>query len=144
MASVIVIEAGAPWPTRELDDREGGEQDRVVLSQGPREDLLSFSRRVQSRIGALVERGTRIHRAVMSASNNPSLEAAVARQRITRALLTARGHGEPSELVLFARGDGGPRHDLFGLAGALCEGLETECAVRVKLGAQEMVSAEAV
>ncbi len=140
MASVIVIESGAPWPVRELG--ELGERDRVVLSQQAREDMLTFSRRVVARIGALVERGASVRLGVMSAGENPTLLAAMARQRITRALITARAHGEPVELVLLARGDSGPRHDLVGLAGALCEGAGAECSVRVRLGAVASESRE--
>jgi hypothetical protein len=60
-----------------------------------------------------------------------SPDANEARYRIARQLIGARS--ESAELVLVGKSQRAPRHDLFAIAGALCEGLGPDVSVRVKL-----------
>ena len=126
--SVLVIEAGAPWPAFE---RQHLTPDRDVLSQQNDESSAAFTRRVVARLGALSSAKVAVQHAILAAGMDGSEAAVQNRYRIARALVEARA-AQGAELVLVAAGRE-PRHDLFALAGLVCGGLSgTDLTVSVR------------
>lgn len=130
--SLVVMEAGAVWP-QDVVGTTHADADCVVLGQNEGEGQIGFSKRVAERVRELVSKGASLRLGVVSAGENRSEEALDARYRITRALAAAQPQTARAELVLVARESDKPRHDLFGLAGVLCEALGSSGTVRVKL-----------
>jgi hypothetical protein len=129
MTSVVVVEAGAPWPS--FIEREHRTPDRDVLSQQMDESSAAFARRVVSRLSTLSSAGITVNLGILAAGMDRSEIAVQNRYRIARALVEARA-ARGTELVLVAAGRE-PRHDLFALAGLVCGGLSgADLTVRVR------------
>ena len=127
--SVVVIEAGAPWPA--FVEQEQRAPDRDVLSQQLDENSTAFARRVVNRLRTLSSAGITVSLGILAAGMDRSDAAVQNRYRIARALVEARAEQSP-ELVLVASGRE-PRHDLFALAGLVCGGLNSaDLTVRVR------------
>ena len=128
--SVVVIEAGAPWPA--FVEQEQRAPDRDVLSQQIDESSAAFARRVVNRLGTLSSAGITVGLGILAAGMDRADAAVQNRYRIARALVEARA-AQGAELVLVAAGKE-PRHDLFALAGLVCGGLtSTDLTVRVRM-----------
>jgi hypothetical protein len=135
LMSIVVLEAGASWPSW-LTEYQRSAPNAVVIAQAESESPDIFGRRVlhrveeaaslelqKVRVGVLVSRGFGDH---------PTL---VMRDRLARALLRVMMESGRGELVLAGDGTDGDaaRHQLFGLAGSLCEELGgTKVNVRVR------------
>jgi hypothetical protein len=128
--SVVVIEAGAPWPA--FIEREHHAPDRDVLSQQLDESSGDFTRRVVARLRTLSSAKITVGLGILAAGMDRSESAVQNRYRIARALVEARA-AQGAELALVAAGKE-PRHDLFALAGLVCGGLtNTDLTVRVRM-----------
>ncbi len=127
--SVVVIEAGAPWPA--FIERQHHAPDRDLLSQQLDETSAAFARRVVARLRALSSANVTVGLGILAAGMDRSEAAVQNRYRIARALVEARA-AQGAELTLVASGRE-PRHDLFALAGLVCGGLSgTDLTVRVR------------
>lgn len=136
--SVVIVEAGAPWPMLDLPGAMTGTTsapaDCVVLVQHGAEALDAFAARVEARLAALAAHGASVVRGVLSTAHDPSHGALTARRRIVCALVAARARHTATDLVVVAAGDGSPRHDLFALADAVYEAPDPKnLSLRVKL-----------
>ena len=129
--SLVVIEAGARWPAFDVD-RQRLAPDCVVISQQQSEPDPSFAQRVIGRVAALQSKGNSLRLAIVATRSSQSPKALDARSRIARSLVVASAKG-PAELVLVGSAAKGTRHDLFAIAGALCDGLAgADVVVRVR------------
>jgi hypothetical protein len=135
-AALVVMEAGAAWPSyaRDFQTRVSS---AVVESQPPSESMAEFANRALSRLRRLCERGFSIPVAVYATSANLDAEASDARAAVARAIvqvLVAQGGGE----LLLVADEGLPeegRHELLAFAGALCnEFCDGNVNVRVRFG----------
>jgi hypothetical protein len=135
-AALVVMEAGAPWPSysRDFQSRVSS---AVVESQPPSESLTEFSNRVMARLRRLRERGFSIPVAVFATSSRLDSEASDSRASVARAIvqtLVAQGGGE----LLIVADEGlveEGRHELVVFAGALCDDFrDGNVNVRVRFG----------
>jgi hypothetical protein len=127
--SLVVIEAGAPWPA--FIEGQHHTHDRDVLSQQLDESSADFARRVVVRLRTLSSAKITVGLGILAAGMDRSESAVQNRYRIARALVEARA-AQGAELVLVAAGRE-PRHDLFALAGLVCGGLSgTDLTVKVR------------
>lgn len=122
-ASLIVIEAGARWPSW-VADRQRAAPNSFVEVQTGSEPPQHFAQRVSSRVVGLSADRKALRLAVIATNGGTDPEASAARSMIARALLRAMARSGGGELVLSAESTDDARHELFALAGALCEGLK--------------------
>jgi hypothetical protein len=127
--SVVVIEAGAPWPAFLEQEHHG--PDRDVLSQQRDESSADFARRVVGRLRTLSAAKITVGLGILAVGMDRTDAAVQNRYRIARALVEARAT-QGSELTLVAAGLA-PRHDLFALAGLVCGELSgSDLTVKVR------------
>jgi hypothetical protein len=133
--SIVVLEAGATWPSWLVEYQQLA-PNAVVIAQARVEALDKFRSRVVHRIReATTSTGARVRVGVIVSAPTASDELLAFRESVSRAILQMMGSGGEAELVLAGDGhDGDPsRHELFALAGALCEELGgTRVNVRVR------------
>jgi hypothetical protein len=135
LMSVVVLEAGAAWPPW-LTEYQRLAPNAVVIAQARSDAPDAFRSRVVHRIAeATAGTGARVRVGVIVAGDSQDDERLAQREQVARAILKAMGTGREAELVL--AGDAqeleGPRHELFGLAGALCQQLGgTNVSVKVR------------
>ncbi len=125
LMSIVVLEAGATWPAW-LTEYQQLAPNAVVIAQARAEAVDSFRARVIHRIEEAKASGTaRICVGVIVSSPTTGEDRLPLREGVARAILKAMGSGNDAELVLAGDGsDADPgRHELFALAGALCEEL---------------------
>jgi hypothetical protein len=123
LMSIVVLEAGAAWPPW-LTEYQRLAPNAVVIAQAAAETADVFEARVVHRVReAANTAGARIRVGVLVAVDVPGQERGQLRQNIARALLKAMGTKHEAELVLAGDNDEleGSRHQIFALAGALCE-----------------------
>ena len=135
LMSIVVLEAGTAWPAW-LAEYQRIAPNAVVVAQAHLERTDVFRSRVLHRIEEATSRsGARVRVGVIVVADSTDCEKLNLRESVARGILKAMGsHGE-AELVL--AGDGGEsapsRHELFALAGVLCEELGgTNVSVRVR------------
>jgi len=135
LMSIVVLEAGAAWPYW-LTEYQRLAPNHVVIAQASAESAEVFQERVLHRVKEAGQRGpVRVRVGVIVAADHPEQRRAALRQSVARALLRAMGTAHEAELVL--AGDAEEleqsRHELFALAGSLCEELGgTRVNVRVR------------
>jgi hypothetical protein len=135
LMSIVVLEAGAAWPPW-LTEYQRLAPNAVVIAQARSDAPDAFRSRVVHRIAdATVGTGARVRVGVIVAGDSQDDARLALREQVARAILKAMGTGREAELVL--AGDAqeleGPRHELFGLAGALCQELGgTNVSVKVR------------
>jgi hypothetical protein len=125
LMSIVVLEAGATWPAW-LVEYQRLAPNAVVIAQARAESMDSFRGRVIHRMEeARTAAGARVRVGVIVAAPVAGEERLSFREGVARALLQSMGSGSEAELVL--AGDGHEtdpsRHELFAIAGALCEEL---------------------
>ncbi|MCA9592123.1 MAG: hypothetical protein KC776_02405 [Myxococcales bacterium] len=132
--ALVIMEAGAPWPSH-ANELSSQVSRTLVESQPPGELPDEFAARIAARVRRLEAKGARITRAIIATSEDTSWVVTEARSSYARLVLTAMAVNPAAELVLTADEsvDEDVRHELFALAGALCEELTTsQVAVRVR------------
>jgi hypothetical protein len=135
LLSIVVLEAGAAWPAW-LTEYQRLAPNAVVIAEARAEAAVQFEARVVHRVEeATAHSGPRVRVGVMVLADPADREREAGRKNIAWALLKAMGAAHEAELVL--AGDGqesdGSRHELFALAGTLCEELGgTHVNVRVR------------
>lgn len=142
LMSIVVLEAGAAWPAW-LTEYQRLAPNAIVVVQAMAEAADVFSARVVHRIEEAKSRADVHVRVGVIVSAEPTDEGKSAmREAIARAILRAMGSQSEAELVL--AGDGGEadpsRHELFALAGVLCQELGgTSVSVRVRFSGKSGV-----
>ncbi len=135
LTSIVVLEAGAAWPSW-LTDYQRLAPNAVVIAQAASEAMPVFRARVLHRIAeAANTNGARVRVGVIVAADHPHQQRPLLRESIARALLAVMGKSHEAELVLAGNSDEleASRHELFALAGVLCEELSgTHINVRVR------------
>ncbi len=135
LLSIVVLEAGAAWPVW-IGEYQRLAPNAVVIAEARAESLSAFEARAVHRIEEATARsGPSVRVGVMVLADAGNRERASLRRSVARALLSAMGPSHEAELVL--AGDGQEldisRHELFALAGTLCEELGgTHVNVRVR------------
>jgi hypothetical protein len=118
---LVVIEIGGSWPS--WVSREGGAAPNAIVEvQTAAEPAAQFAQRVAARLHTLAAERKSLRLAVIATGSDE--EASLARSTLARAILRAMAPSRAGELVLAAdRSHDGDHHELFALAGALCEAL---------------------
>jgi hypothetical protein len=123
LMSIVVLEAGAIWPAW-LSEYQRIAPNAVVIAQARAEALDAFRSRVIHRIEeATSSSGAKVRVGVIVAAGGAGAEQLQLREGVARAILQVMGANRDAELVLAGHGhEQDPvRHELFALAGALCE-----------------------
>ena len=123
LMSIVVLEAGATWPTW-LSEYQKIAPNAVVVAQARTEPIGTFRSRVIHRVEeATASSGAKVRVGVIVAAGSADAEQLQFRESVARAILRVMGANSEAELVLAGDGhDADPaRHELFALAGALCE-----------------------
>jgi hypothetical protein len=131
--ALVIMEAGATWPSH-ANELSSKVSRTLVESQPPGELPEEFAARVAARLRRLEASGARITQAILATSEETSWTVVQARSNIGRAVLVGMAPQGSGELVLTADENVSEdaRHELFAIAGALCEELTgSEIAVRV-------------
>ncbi|HEY3236240.1 MAG TPA: hypothetical protein VGJ84_16100, partial [Polyangiaceae bacterium] len=130
--SIIVLEAGAGWPEW-VAQYHRYRPDTIVEAQPPGEEPMDFAKRVGRRVDELTGRG-QLKFAVLVSNGSPEARAAEGRYRIGRAMTNAMAAQGKAELIITTGlKDENVRHELFALAGTLCDDLKgTELSVKVR------------
>ena len=125
LMSIVVLEAGAAWPPW-LTEYQRLAPNAVVIAQAGTEPADAFQARVLHRVAeAAANSGARVRVGVIVSVDSPTEERVLLRQNVARGLLKAMGTAYEAELVLAGDSEEleGSRHQLFALAGTLCEEL---------------------
>ncbi len=124
--SIIVLEAGAAWPGW-LAEYQRLAPNSVVIAQASGECAESFQVRVLHRVAEAKARSgaSHVRAGVIVAVDQPEEQRMELRQGVARALVEAMGSDHEGELVLAGDSDelSQSRHQLFALAGSLCDEL---------------------
>jgi hypothetical protein len=138
LMSIVVLEAGAAWPAW-LAEYQRLAPNAVVIAQAAAEAPQAFQARVLHRVTeASNSNGARVRVGVIVVADVPGQQRSSLRQNVARALLKAMGAtGKNHEAELVLGGDSeeldDSRHEMFALAGTLCEELGgTKVSVRVR------------
>ncbi|HEX3774559.1 MAG TPA: hypothetical protein VHV51_08845 [Polyangiaceae bacterium] len=136
LLSVVVLEAGSAWPPW-LGEYQKLAPNSVVVAQSGEESGRDFAQRIARRVDEIGASDAKIHAALL-VSNGLLNEASVtARTAICKSLLGVMVQKRHGELVLAADAFATDelRHELFSLAGTLCDDLGgTPVSVRVRFG----------
>jgi hypothetical protein len=125
LSSIVVLEAGAAWPSW-LTEYQRLAPNAVVIAQASAESSEVFQSRVLHRIEeAAHTEGARVRVGVIVSADQPGQQRVQLRQNVARALLQAMGTTHEAELVIAGNSEeiDQSRHELFALAGILCEEL---------------------
>jgi hypothetical protein len=126
--SIVVLEAGAAWPIW-LAEYQRLAPNSVVIAQASGESVASFQARVQGRVAEARARSDAAHVriGVLVAAHDPEQRRGELRRSVARALVDAMASAGPQERELVLAGDSQDlnqsRHELFALAGSLCDEL---------------------
>jgi len=134
LLSVVVLELGSTWPPW-LAEYQAQAPNSIVIAQSADESSSTFARRIGRKMDEVGARDATIHAGLLVC--NSALDAATsdARQAICDALLHVMLKKQHGELVLASDVTAGEpvRHQLFALAGTLCDELHgTRVSVRVR------------
>jgi hypothetical protein len=119
-SSVVIIEAGAGWPSW-ITEYQRRAPNAAVVAQAATDPLDAFRERVVRRVGELVIQHKALHVGILVCGESQEAERSAVRRQIGRAMVNAL---DPSgDFVLAANEDCDERfkHELLSLAGELCE-----------------------
>jgi hypothetical protein len=137
LLSVVVLEVGASWPPW-LGEYQRHAPNSVVVAQSVGESPREFALRIARRADEIGAGDAAIHAALLIVRSGAIDDESVgARKQVCASLLRAMVRKRQGELVLAADVGAGDalRHELFALAGTLCDELRgTEVSVRVRFG----------
>jgi hypothetical protein len=136
LLSVVVLEAGSSWPPW-LGEYQKQAPNSVVIAQSVEESGCAFALRIARRMDEIAAGDAAIHVALLVSNGSLDEASVTARQQIGASLLRVMVQKRQGELVLAAHANAGDelRHELFALAGSLCDDLGgTQVSVRVRFG----------
>jgi hypothetical protein len=136
LLSVVVLEAGSAWPPW-LGEYQKHAPNSVVIAQSGEEQARDFARRIARRSDEIAAGDVAIHVALLVSNGLLDDESVTARKQMCASLLRVMVQKRRGELVLAAaaHADDELRHELFALAGSLCDELGgTQVNVRVRFG----------
>ena len=136
LLSVVVLEAGSTWPPW-LGEYQKQAPNSVVIAQSAEEKGRDFAQRISRRMDEIAVRDAAIHVALLVSNGTLDEASVAARKQMCESMLRAMVHKRQGELVLAADAHAGEelRHELFALAGTLCDELGgTQVNVRVRFG----------
>jgi hypothetical protein len=136
LLSVVVLESGSAWPPW-LGEYQKQAPNSIVIAQSGGESGLEFAQRIARRMDEIAARDAAIHVALLVSNGALDEPSVSARKRICESLLRVMVQKRRGELVLAAALHAGDelRHELFALAGTLCDELRgPEVSVRVRFG----------
>ena len=134
LLSVVVLERGSSWPPW-LAEYQQHAPNSVVIAQSFDESGAEFARRIGKKTDEIAARDAAIHAALLVSNGTLDQSSVAARSCICSALLRVMLQKQRGELVLATDVTAGDefRHELFVLAGTLCDELRgTEVSVRVR------------
>ena len=134
LLSVVVLELGSTWPPW-LAEYQAQAPNSMVIAQSADESASTFAQRLSRKMDEVSAHDAAIHAGLL-VSNGALDDASIeARQEICDALLRVMLKKQRGELVLASDVTAGDavRHQLFALAGTLCDELRgTRVSVRVR------------
>jgi hypothetical protein len=136
LLSVVVLEAGSTWPPW-LGEYQKQAPNSIVVAQSAEESGRDFASRIARRMDEIASGDAAIHVALLVSNGALDEASVVARKQMCASLLRVMVLKRQGELVLAADSRAGEelRHELFALAGTLCDELRgTEVSVRVRFG----------
>jgi hypothetical protein len=136
LLSVVVLEAGSAWPAW-LGEYQKHAPNSVVVAQSAEEKASDFAQRIARRMTEIATSDAAIHAALLVSNGALDEASLAAREQMCASLLRVMVQKRRGELVLAADARAGDalRHELFALAGTLCDELGgTEVNVRVRFG----------
>jgi len=119
-SSVVIIEAGAGWPTW-ISDYQRRAPHAAVVAQAATDPVDVFRERVVKRVGELALQQQPLHVGILVCGDDQEPARSAVRREICRAVVNSL---DPTgDLVLAANEDCEERfkHELLALAGELCE-----------------------
>jgi hypothetical protein len=134
LLSVVVLELGSTWPPW-LAEYQAQAPNSIVIAQSADECASTFTRRISRKMEEVGARGAIIHAGLLVCNNSLDEATSDARHAICDALLHVMLKKQRGELVLASDVTAGEpvRHQLFALAGTLCDELRgTQVSVRVR------------
>jgi hypothetical protein len=134
LLSVVVLELGASWPPW-LAEYQKHAPNSVVVAQSSGEPSALFAQRIARKADEIGSQDAIIHAGLLVSNGALDPESVAARKLICSHLLRLMIQKQRGELVLAADVTAGDavRHELFALAGALCDDLRgSEVSVRVR------------
>ncbi|MEI9948061.1 MAG: hypothetical protein WDO74_03550 [Pseudomonadota bacterium] len=133
LLSVVVLELGSTWPPW-LAEYQAQAPNSMVIMQSADESASSFAQRISRKMAEVGARETAIHAGLLVSNGVLDAPTVDARQAICTALLRVMLKKQRGELVLASDVTAGDavRHQLFALAGTLCELGGTQVSVRVR------------
>jgi hypothetical protein len=134
LLSVVVLELGASWPPW-LAEYQKHAPNSVVVAQSAGESSALFAQRIARKADEIGAHEATIHAGLLVSNGALDAESVAARELICSHLLRLMIQKQRGELVLAADVTAGEdvRHELFALAGTLCDGLRgSEVSVRVR------------
>ncbi len=136
LLSVVVLETGSSWPPW-LGEYQKHAPNSVVVAQSAEESGSQFAQRIARRVDEIAAGDAAIHAALLVCNGALDEPSVVARRQMCACLLRVMVQKRQGELVLAADARAGDdfRHELFALAGTLCDELRgSEVSVRVRFG----------
>ena len=134
LISVVVLELGATWPPW-LGEYQKHAPNSMVIAQSADESGADFARRIERKMVEVAAHEAAIHAGLLVSNGLLDAGSVQARERICAALLRVMLQKQHGELVLAADVTAADdvRHQLFALAGTLCDGLHgSAVSVRVR------------
>jgi hypothetical protein len=134
LLSVVVLELGSTWPPW-LAEYQVHAPNSMVIVQAADESAGLFAQRIGRKMDEVAARDTVIHAGLLVSNGLLDAASVEARQAICNALLRVMLKKQRGELVLASdvTASDAVRHQLFALAGTLCDELAgTKVSVRVR------------
>ena len=134
LLSVVVLELGASWPPW-LAEYQKHAPNSVVIAQSAGEPSPAFAQRIARKADEIGSHDAIIHAGLLVSNGALDAESVGARELICSHLLRLMVQKQRGELVLAADMTAGDdvRHELFALAGTLCDDLRgSAVSVRVR------------
>jgi hypothetical protein len=134
LLSVVVLELGASWPPW-LAEYQKYAPNSVVIAQSAGEPSAVFAQRIGRKADEIGAHDSIIHAGLLVSNGALDAESVAARELICSHLLRLMVQKQRGELVLAADMTAGDdvRHELFALAGTLCDDLRgSAVTVRVR------------
>jgi hypothetical protein len=134
LLSVVVLELGSTWPPW-LAEYQARAPNSMVVAQSADESAPTFAQRIARKMDEVGARDAAIHAGLLVTNGALDPVSISARQEICSSLLRVMLKKQRGELVLASDVTAGDdvRHQLFALAGTLCDELSgTKVSVRVR------------
>jgi len=134
LLSVVVLELGSTWPPW-LAEYQAQAPNSMVIAQSADESAAIFAQRIQRKMDEIAARDVVIHAGLLVCNGVLDEATSQARQAISDSLVRVMLKKQRGELVLASDVTVGDavRHQLFALAGTLCDELRgTRVSVRVR------------